>query len=130
VGGGVSQFATSLFNAALFAGLDFAAYQSHSIYIARYPRGHEATISFPQPDLAIINSTPYGVLIWPEYTDTSITVRLFSTRHATVSIESPTPSPAGRCTRWTTPRTRTYPDGRVEHDSVFALYRPAEGVNC
>jgi vancomycin resistance protein YoaR len=130
VGGGVSQFATTLFNAALFAGLDFEAYQSHSIYISRYPRGHEATISFPQPDLVIRNSTPHGVLIWPEYTGTSITVRMFSTRHAEVSIGQPTSSSAGRCTRWTTPRTRTYPDGSVERDSVFALYRPGEGINC
>lgn len=130
VGGGVSQFATTLFNAALFAGLDFGAYQSHSIYISRYPRGHEATISYPAPDLEIVNNSPYGVMIWPEYTDTSITVRLFSTRHVDVAIGEPTPSAAGNCTRWTTPRNRTYVDGRTESDTVSALYRPAEGVNC
>ena len=130
VGGGVSQFATTLFNAALFAGLEFGEYQSHSLYISRYPRGHEATISFPNPDLQIKNTTPYGVMIWPEYTDTSITVRLFSTRHAQVSIGEPTPSPQGNCTRWTTPRTRTFPDGSTDTDSVYAIYRPEEGVRC
>ena len=130
VGGGVSQFATTLFNAALYAGLDFGEYQSHSLYISRYPRGHEATISFPNPDLQIENNTPYGVMIWPEYTDTSITVRLFSTRHAQVSVGEPTASPQGNCTRWTTPRTRTYPDGTTDTDSVYATYRPEEGVRC
>lgn len=130
VGGGVSQFATTLFNAALYAGLDFGEYQSHSLYISRYPRGHEATISFPNPDLQIENDTPYGVMIWPEYTDTSITVRLFSTRHAQVSVGEATPSPQGNCTRWTTPRTRTYPDGTTDTDSVYATYRPEEGVRC
>ena len=130
VGGGVSQFATTLFNAALYAGLDFGEYQSHSIYISRYPRGHEATISYPHPDLQIVNNTPYGVMIWPEYTDTSLTVRLFSTRHMDVAIGEPSSSRAGNCTRWTTPRTRTYPDGRTEQDSVSALYRPGEGVDC
>ena len=130
VGGGVSQFATTLFNAALYAGLDFGEYQSHSIYISRYPRGHEATISYPHPDLQIVNNSQYGVMIWPEYTDTSITVRLFSTRHIDVVIGEPTSSRAGNCTRWTTPRTRTYPDGRTETDSVSALYRPGEGVDC
>ena len=130
VGGGVSQFATTLFNAALFAGLDFGEYQSHSLYISRYPRGHEATISYPHPDLQVVNNTPYGVMIWPEYTDTSITVRLYSTRHIDVQLGEPTPAPAGRCTRWTTPRTRTYPDGRVEHDTVHATYRPGEGISC
>jgi vancomycin resistance protein YoaR len=130
VGGGVSQFATTLFNAALFAGLEFGEYQSHSLYISRYPRGHEATISYPHPDLQIANPTPYGVLIWPEYTDTSLTVRLFSTPYAEVSVGEPTASDQGNCTRWTTPRTRTFPDGSTDRDSVYAVYRPEEGVRC
>ncbi|WP_436795368.1 VanW family protein [Actinospongicola halichondriae] len=130
VGGGVSQFATTLFNAALFAGLDFGEYQSHSLYISRYPRGHEATISWEHPDLEIVNNTEYGVMIWPEYTDTSLTVRLYSTRHIDVTVGEPTSAPSGNCTRWTTPRTRTYPDGRTDSDTVSARYRPSEGVNC
>ena len=130
VGGGVSQFATTLFNAALYAGLDFGEYQSHSLYISRYPKGHEATISFPHPDLQIVNDSEYGVMIWPEYTDTSITVRLFSTRHIDVQVGEPSSSRAGNCTRWTTPRTRSYPDGRVENDTVGATYRPGEGIDC
>ncbi len=130
IGGGISQFATTFFNAALFAGLDFGEYQSHSLYISRYPQGREATLSYPHPDLIIRNSTPYAVLVWPTYTDTSITVHLYSTRYAEVQVGTPTASPAGNCTKYTTPRTRTYPDGRVANDTVFARYRPAEGVNC
>jgi vancomycin resistance protein YoaR len=130
VGGGVSQFATTLFNAALFAGLDIPSYQSHSLYISRYPRGHEATISYPNPDLVIENSTEFGVMLWPTYTETSITVHLYSTRHIDVQIGEPTPSPQGNCTRWTTPRTRTYPNGETTRDTVSAVYRPNEGVDC
>jgi len=47
VGGGVSQFATTLFNASWFAGLEFGEYQSHSLYISRYPKGRDATLGFP-----------------------------------------------------------------------------------
>ncbi|CAN5186304.1 VanW family protein [soil metagenome] len=130
VGGGVSQFATTTFNAAFFAGLDFGEYQSHSIAIDRYPRGREATISYPHPDLEIVNSTHYGVLLWPTYTDSSVTVHLYSTRNVEVSAGSTSDSRQGNCTRVTTPRTRTYADGRVENDSVFAVYRPGEGVDC
>jgi vancomycin resistance protein YoaR len=130
IGGGVSQFATTLFNAAFFAGLDFGEYQSHSLYISRYPRGREATISYPHPDLEIVNNTPYGVLIWPTYTGTTITVHMYSTPHVTVDAGPTSQGPQGNCTRVTTPRTRTYSDGRVERDSVFGVYRPAEGVNC
>src|SRR5207248_495745 len=49
VGGGISQFATTTFNAAFFGGLDFGEYQSHSIYISRYPFGREATVSWTHP---------------------------------------------------------------------------------
>ena len=130
VGGGISQFATTLFNAAFFAGLDFGEYQSHSIYISRYPYGREATLSFPNPDLEIRNNTPHGVLVWTEYTDTSITVKLFSTRYAEVEETGQTRGSAGACTRVITNRQRTFPDGTQSDDSVTALYRPAEGLDC
>ena len=130
IGGGVSQFATTLFNAAFFAGLDFGEYQSHSIVIDRYPTGREATISYPHPDLELINNTPYGVLLWPTYTDSSVTVHVYSTHHVDVSAGPTSSNRQGNCTRVTTPRIRTYTDGRVVEDSVFGVYRPGEGVDC
>jgi vancomycin resistance protein YoaR len=79
VGGGVSQFATTLFNAAYFAGLDFGEYQAHSIFFDRYPKGREATMGYPHPDLQIKNTTPHGVMIWTSYTSTTVSVTLYST---------------------------------------------------
>ena len=130
VGGGVSQFATTLFNSAFFAGLEFPEYQSHSIYISRYPYGREATLSHPRPDLKIRNPTPYGVLIWATYSDTAITVSLWSTKHFTAEQTGQTTSPRGPCTLVRTQRTRTAPDGEKKVDHVNALYRPGEGVQC
>lgn len=130
IGGGVSQFATTIFNAAFFAGLDFDTYQAHSIYFSRYPYGREATISFPQPDLAIRNNTDYGVLIWTSYTPTSITVEMYSTKHIDVVAAEPVTTFQAQCRRATTRRTRTYPDGQEVIDSFFAVYRPGEGKNC
>ena len=130
VGGGISQFATTTFNAAFFAGLDFGEYQSHSLYISRYPYGREATMGFPHPDLQIKNTTPYGVLIWPTYTGTSFTITLYSTHFVDATQTNQTTAPKGPCTRVTTERTRKYLDGTVKVDKVFALYRPAEGVDC
>jgi len=130
VGGGVSQFATTLFNAAFFAGLDFETYQSHSIYISRYPYGREATVSFPQPDLEVHNPTPYGMLIWTEYTDTSITVQLWSSPYFDVREAGQDSYGWGACTRVDTYRERIDPEGRVAEDLVFAVYRPGEGLDC
>jgi vancomycin resistance protein YoaR len=130
VGGGVSQFTTTLFNAAFFGGYDLTSYMSHSLYIERYPYGREATISWPSPDLVIRNPSPYGILIWPTYDDTSITVHLYSTRWATGEQTGQSSEPKGNCTRVRTERTRTFVDGRKEVDAVFATYQPAQGVRC
>ena len=132
VGGGVSQFATTTFNAGFFAGLEFPEYQSHTIYISRYPYGREATISWQHPDLKIKNTTPYGVVLWATYTDTSLTVSMWSTPYfSSVTQSAQTAVPFGPgCTRVKTDRTRTYLDGRTDIDSFFALYQPAEGVKC
>jgi vancomycin resistance protein YoaR len=130
VGGGISQFATTFFNAAFFAGLDLDEYQSHSIYISRYPYGREATLSFPKPDLRVTNSTDFPVLIWPTYDETSITMTLYSTRHIEVVETGQEQRPFNRCTDVETFRTRTFPDGRVVDDSVVARYRPGEGLDC
>lgn len=130
LGGGISQFTTALFNAAFFAGLDYGEYQSHSIYFSRYPYGREATLSWPHPDLQIRNTTPYGILIWPTYTDTEITVTLYSTKYVDVEQTAQSKEPQGTCTRVRTERTRRYLDGTVKVDSVSALYRRVEGENC
>ncbi len=130
VGGGVSQFTTTMFNASFFAGVEFVEYQAHSIYFSRYPRGREATISYPKPDFIIRNTTPYGILVWPTWTDTSITVTLYSTEYVDVKDVGRTESAQGACTRVTTTRELTYQDGRVERDTVFAVYRPGEGLDC
>lgn len=130
IGGGVSQFATTIFNAAVRAGLDFDYYQAHSIYFERYPYGLEATISYPRPDLVITNPTPFGVLIWNTWTDESVTVDIYSTVNVEVTLEEPTEEPFDLCTRVKTERIRTWQDRPAESDYFFATYRPEEGLNC
>jgi vancomycin resistance protein YoaR len=80
VGGGVSQFATTIFNAVFFSGLADVTHAPHSYYISRYPPGREATVSFPLPDLIFENDSPHGVLIKTRYTGTSITATFWGTR--------------------------------------------------
>jgi vancomycin resistance protein YoaR len=131
VGGGISQFATTLFNAAFFAGLEFPEYQSHSLYISRYPYGWEATLSYPRPDLQIRNPSPYPILVWPTYTRSSITVSLYSTKWVNAEQTGQSSEPRGPCKLVRTERTLTYvADNTTKVDRVNALYRPAEGINC
>ena len=131
VGGGVSQFATTLFNAAFFAGLDFGEYQSHSILFDRYPRGREATMGYPHPDLQIENNTPYGVMIWTSYTETSLTITLYSTQWVYGQQTGQTDSAAGQLHEGHDhPHPHLQPTGQPTTDEVHAVYRPDYGINC
>ena len=77
VGGGVSQFATTFFNAAFYGAYEIIERQPHSFYFDRYPMGHEATLSFPKPDVIIRNDTEAGLLIRCIARPTSITVKFY-----------------------------------------------------
>ncbi|WP_035718545.1 VanW family protein [Gordonia shandongensis] len=88
VGGGISQFATTLYNAAYFAGLEDVAHTEHAYYISRYPEAREATVFEGLIDLQFKNNTPYGVYIETQWSPSSITVRMWSTK--TVDVESVT----------------------------------------
>ena len=63
LGGGVSQVATTTYNAAFFAGMDDVEHHPHAFYLDRYPMGREATLYYGSLDLRFRNSTKYGVLI-------------------------------------------------------------------
>jgi vancomycin resistance protein YoaR len=120
VGGGISQVATMLYNGAFFAGLELVEHQPHSLYIDRYPLGREATISWGGPELIFRNDWPAGVLIKLDTTDTSITVRFFSSRLGR-RIETTTSAPYGHggggfSVRYT---RRVYRDGRLLRDEVY-----------
>ncbi|EGD43321.1 VanW like protein [Nocardioidaceae bacterium Broad-1] len=85
-GGGVSQMATTTFNAMFFAGLQDVEHKAHSLYIDRYPIGREATVAWPTLDLKFKNNTKYGVLIrsWVNPASASgqgsVTVEMWSTK--------------------------------------------------
>lgn len=87
LGGGVSQVATTSYNAAFFAGLEDVEHKAHSLYFDRYPIGREATVAWPYVDLKFKNTTPYGVLIDTSYVRSTpsssgvVTVSMWSTKY-------------------------------------------------
>jgi vancomycin resistance protein YoaR len=80
VGGGASQFTTTLFNAAYYAGLQDVEHKPHSFYFSRYPAVIESTIFYPNLDLKFKNTTPYGILIDTSHTGSTVTVSMWSTK--------------------------------------------------
>jgi vancomycin resistance protein YoaR len=77
VGGGVSQFATTFFNALFRAGYDIIERKPHTYWFPRYPMGIEATLSWPHPDIVFKNDSQAGLLVKTSFTDTSVTVKLY-----------------------------------------------------
>jgi vancomycin resistance protein YoaR len=81
VGGGISQFATTMFNAVFFAGLEDVHHKPHSFYISRYPAGREATVYEGQIDLQWRNDTNTGIYVQAEWVPGTITVTLWGKKH-------------------------------------------------
>jgi vancomycin resistance protein YoaR len=80
LGGGVSQSATTTFNAVFFAGLQDVEHHPHSLYISRYPAGREATVAWPDKDLRWRNDSGHGVYIQAVMKPGWIAVTLWGTK--------------------------------------------------
>ncbi len=113
IGGGVSQFATTFFNAAFFGGYEIVTHKPHTYYISRYPQGREATVSFPQPDLIIRNDSSTGILVRMSYTESSITVSFFGDKE-------------GRSVRAEGPRVGKRQKGGYNVEVIRVIERPGQ----
>ena len=126
VGGGVSQFATTLFNAAFFAGLPIREHKPHSFYIGRYPAGRESTVYFGAIDVKVANDTGNGLLVRTRSTAGSVTVELYGEnggRRVTSTSSPRTPRPDGGF-RVSVTRTITGGDGVGKRRVFTTSYDP------
>lgn len=78
IGGGICQVATTVFNAVFEGGLPIDMRFPHQLYIASYPNGRDAAVSYPDLDLWWSNDLQSDILLDMSYTDTSITAKLYS----------------------------------------------------
>ncbi|MBO4353124.1 MAG: VanW family protein, partial [Eggerthellaceae bacterium] len=77
IGGGICQVATTVFNAVYEAGLDIVERRNHSLYIASYPTGRDAAVSYPEMDLIWSNPLSSDVLLQMSYTETTVTAKIY-----------------------------------------------------
>ncbi|MEY8578494.1 VanW family protein [Corynebacteriaceae bacterium 6-324] len=149
VGGGISQFATTLYNASYFGGMTDVAHTPHSYYISRYPAGREATVYEGAIDLQFKNDSNYPVQIVTSVGGGSVTVKLMGVK--TVDVESvnngrwaPTSpqrmeltsddcSPSGGAPGFTTSDTRIIRDlngNEMNRETTTTVYDPQPIVTC
>jgi vancomycin resistance protein YoaR len=98
IGGGVCQTATTLFNDAFELGLPILERTNHNLYLAHYPLGRDATVSWGGPDFKFKNDLKHGLLIKASYTDQTLTFTVYGTPEGRRVV-----SHTGPQTRWTSP---------------------------
>ncbi|GAA2334948.1 VanW family protein [Saccharopolyspora halophila] len=155
VGGGISQFATTLYNASYFAGMKDIEHKAHSYYISRYPEGREATV-FQAPngksiiDVKFKNVSDSGIMITTQWTPSDITVTLWGTKQFDVQSKTgprfdPTPpeekvvppgepcEPSKGKPGFSVVNTRTVRDlktGQVRTEDQKTVYDPHPIIHC
>ena len=80
LGGGVSIITSATWTAAFYAGLERIEQRAHSVHIARYAPGLEATVSWPKLDLKFRNNTENNILIKAIPARDSITISMYGTK--------------------------------------------------
>lgn len=112
-GGGVSQVATTTWNAAWFSGLELVQHKPHSFYISRYPAGRESTVAWPSVDVKFRNNSGKPIFVDTSFTNKSVTVTIYGTKFVEVETESG-------------PRTNPVAFKILENDDVECIFQ--EGV--
>ena len=149
VGGGISQFATTLYNASYFAGMEDVAHTPHSYYISRYPAGREATVFEGAIDLKFRNTSPHPVLIKASADSSNVTVQLLGVKTVqvesvpggrwaqtsphTVTVSGPKCSPSEGAPGFTTSDTRIIRDlggAEISRQTTTTKYDPSPIVKC
>ena len=155
--GGICSTSTTLFNAAMRAGLEIGERSAHYYYIDRYPTGLDATVSIYDDwvtDITFRNDTEYPIVIRGYGTPGQVTFQIWSVPTGrTVALSDPyitdrraaiettqvdaslAPGTSRRVEyphpgfKSTVTRTVYGPDGAVLHENVwFSDYRAVNGI--
>ncbi|HWD04615.1 MAG TPA: VanW family protein [Amycolatopsis sp.] len=96
LGGGISQLASTLYNAAYAAGLGDGGHVAHDHYLNRYPAGRDAEAldgNGNPVDLKITDTDDTGFAIQASMSGDSVTVQIWGTKH--YRVDGRTGAPTG-----------------------------------
>ncbi|MFV0285735.1 MAG: VanW family protein, partial [Demequina sp.] len=88
IGGGLSQMATTTYNAAYFAGYEITRFRPHSVWFDRYPAGRESTLYGDQINVEFTNNTPYAAVFNSYISGNNLHVDVWSTKYFEVTTEA------------------------------------------
>jgi vancomycin resistance protein YoaR len=114
IGGGICSTSTTIFNAALRAGLEMGARANHYYYISRYPKGLDATVFITDgggaQDMTFRNDTNYPILI-----------RAYANSRAGIVRFTLYSVPTGRTVAFTNPIVKNYLPGYTVTQNTTSL---------
>jgi len=92
IGGGICQVSSTLYNAALLAGLEMVERRNHSLPVSYLPKGQDATFAEGAINFRFKNTTGKHLIIRTVVSGGKLTIKLFGTLPGNVSyaIESKT----------------------------------------
>lgn len=129
-GGGLCQVSSTVFRAAMNAGLPIVERRNHSYAVQYYaPQGTDATIYPGVVDFRFRNDTPGHILIWPvlEKSTSTLHFDIYGTKdNRQVALDAPytydRKSNGAMKAVWK--RTVTMPDGTVSERTFNSTYQP------
>ena len=131
-GGGICQVSTTLFRAALNAGLPITERRAHSYIVNYYGKpGLDATIYLPKPDLKFKNDTNNYILLQHYITGTTLYYEIYgtSTGKTAKTIEPVVLESSPDGSMKTVAYREIYEgDAMIKRDSFYSTYRPPNKV--
>lgn len=87
VGGGICQVSSTIYNAALYSGLEIIQARNHSIPSAYIQKGRDATVSYGSVDLRFKNIYKYPVLIQNKIVNDKIVTTIYGNNSCKKQID-------------------------------------------
>lgn len=127
-GGGLCQVSTTLFRAAVMAGLEITQRYNHSYPVAYYGTpGFDATIYPPNPDFRFRNTTPGHILLQYKIEGTKLIFEIYGTDDGrTIEIDGPytyDEKPDGSMKAWVTQTVRNASGAIIQEKTFYSNYK-------
>ncbi len=136
IGGGICQVSSTLYNAALYAGLDVAERHAHSRPVASVPPGRDATVAYGTADLRLRNPWEDKLVLRAKVGPARLIVEIVGSREPPFraqlnhDLNRVACSPGGRPGfRSRLERVLTFADGTSRRELIAAdFYPPRDGT--
>ena len=128
IGGGVCQVSSTLYNAALLAGLRIDRRVSHTIPSTYVELGRDATVAYDYIDFRFVNNTTGHIFIQAEVDGSELTIALLGKEQAPKArlvskVESSTPAPVVQVVDNTLPPGKSLVEEKGGKGYVVSVWR-------